>query len=59
MLSFKVNFELINQITETKQQKPEIKLTKRVLLSEVTRIYDPVGFAATFLIRAKMEMQAL
>ena len=27
-LSFKVNFEFINQITEAKQQKPEIKLTK-------------------------------
>ena len=25
-LSFKVNFELINQITEAKQRKPEIKL---------------------------------
>ena len=58
-LSFKVNFELIDQITEAKQRKPEIKLTKRVLLSQVARIYDPVGFAAAFLIRAKMEMQAL
>jgi len=26
---------------------------------QVTQIYDPVGFAAAFLIRAKMEMQAL
>ena len=56
-LSFKVNFELIDQITQAR--KPEIKLTKRVLLSQVVRIYDPVGFAAAFLIRAKMEMQAL
>ena len=58
-LTFKVNFELIDQITEAKQRKPEIKLTKIVLLSQVARIYDPVGFAAAFLIRAKMEMQAL
>lgn len=58
-LSFKVNFEFINQITEVKQRKPEIKLTKRVLLSQVARIYDPVGFAAAFLIRAKTKMQAL
>ena len=49
----------MNQITEAKQRKPEIKLTKRVLLSQVARIYDPVGFAAAFLIRGKVEMQAL
>ena len=58
-LSFKVNFELINRITEAQQQQPEIKLTKRLLLSQVARIYDPVRFAAAYLIRAKIEMQFL
>ena len=58
-LSFKVNFELINQIAEAEQQQPEVKLTKRLLLSQVARIYDSVGFAAAFLIRAKIGMQVL
>lgn len=58
-LSFKVNFELINQITEAEQRQSEVKLTKRLLLSQVGRIYDPVGFAAAFLIRAKIGMQVL
>ena len=53
-LSFKVNFELINGIIEAEQRQPEIKLTKRLLLSQIARIYDPVGFAAAFLIRAKI-----
>ena len=29
MLSFKVNFDLINRITETEQRQPEVKLTKK------------------------------
>ena len=58
-LSFKVNFELINGIIEAEHRQPEIKLTKRLLLSQIARIYDPVGFAAAFLIRAKIGMQAL
>ena len=58
-LSFKVDFDLINRITEAEQRQPEIKLTKRLLLSQIARIYDPVGFAAAFLIRAKIGMQEL
>ena len=57
--SFKVNFELINRTTEADQRQPKIKLTKRLLLSQIARIYDPVGFAAAFLIRAKIGMQVL
>ena len=41
VLSFKVNFELINRIIEAEQRQPEIKLTKRLLLSQIARIYDP------------------
>ena len=43
VLSFKVNFELINRIIEAEQRQPEIKLTKRLLLSQIARIYDPVS----------------
>ena len=37
----------------------EIKLTKRTILSHIARIYDPIGMAAAFLIRAKIGMQRL
>lgn len=30
-----------------------IKMAKRTLLSQVARFYDPIGFAAAFVIRAK------
>jgi hypothetical protein len=43
-----------------KVNPPEvIKLTKRAILSQVVRIYDPLGIAAAFLIRAKIGMQKL
>ena len=58
-LSFKVDFDLINRITEAKQHQPKIKLTKRLLLSQIARIYDHVRFAAAFLIRAKTGMEEL
>ena len=35
------------------------KLTKRSILSQVARIFDPVGFASAFLIRAKIGLQEL
>ncbi|XP_068723814.1 uncharacterized protein [Montipora capricornis] len=41
------------------QLSSEGKLTKRVLLSQVARIYDPLGLAAAFLIRAKIGLQEL
>ena len=37
----------------------EITLTKRTVLSYIARIYDPIGIAAAFLIRAKIGMQRL
>ncbi|XP_071827786.1 uncharacterized protein [Apostichopus japonicus] len=36
-----------------------IKLTKRQILSQIARIFDPIGFAAAFLVRAKIGMQTL
>ena len=37
----------------------DITLTKRTVLSQIARIFDPVGFAAAFLVRAKIGMQRL
>jgi hypothetical protein len=37
----------------------DIKLTKRIILSNIARIYDPIGMAAAFIIRAKIGMQKL
>ena len=34
-LSFKVNFELINRIIEAEQRKPEIKLTKMMMMMKL------------------------
>ena len=36
-----------------------VQLSKRKILSHVARIYDPVGFAAAFLVRAKIGLQNL
>ena len=33
------------------------KMTKRMILSQVARIYDLTGFAAAFIIRTKIGMQ--
>ena len=39
-------------------KKPE-RLTKRSVLNRVARIFDPVGFASAFVIRAKIGLQYL
>ena len=36
-----------------------IKMTKRSLLSQVSCFYDPIGFVAAFVLRAKMSLQEL
>ena len=36
-----------------------LKMTKRMILSQVARIYDPIGFAAAFIIRTKIGLQKL
>ena len=36
-----------------------VKITKRSILSQIARIYDPIGFASAFLIRAKIGSQEL
>lgn len=36
-----------------------VKMTKRTLLSQVARHYNPIGFAAAFIVRAKIGSQEL
>lgn len=35
------------------------KMTKRMILSQVARIYDPIGFAISFMVRTNIGMQRL
>jgi hypothetical protein len=51
VLKYKVKVEV------TITQKP--KLTKRSILSQVAQIYDPIGFAAPYLVREKIGLQEL
>ena len=37
----------------------EKRLTKRIILSQVARIFDPIGYTAPFVIRAKVGLQKL
>ena len=58
--SFKVKADLMQRTsTEDCSNKSQPPLTKRKILSRIARIYDPIGFAAAFLIRAKIGMQQL
>ena len=53
-LTFKIKADMLK--TTSGQ---EIKLTKRTILSCIAQIYDPVGIAAAFIIKAKIGMQRL
>ena len=53
-LTFKIGADILE-----KTSAEEIKLTKRSILSYIARIYDPIGIAAAFIIRAKIGMQRL
>lgn len=44
--------EILNNLTES-------KITKRLVLSTIAKIYDPVGFISPFVIRIKFLMQEL
>ena len=35
----------------------ESKITKRIILNSIARIYDPIGIAVAFIIKAKISMQ--
>ena len=45
------------EVKTNKTQQP--KFTKRNIISQVARIYDPIGFAAPYLVRAKIGLQEL
>ena len=50
--SFKVKADLLRPTDYSVEQG--VKMTERTLLSQVARFYDPIGFAAAFVIRAKI-----
>ena len=58
-LTFNVDSDVIDHVIGGGQLPSEEKLTKRVLLSQAARIYDPHGHPAAFLIRTKIELQEL
>ena len=47
------------ELHQQKENKKLERLTKRSVLSRVARIFDPVGFASAFVIRAKIGLQDL
>ncbi len=55
--TFKVKAKGLSEAA--KESSSDSKLTKRKILSKVARVFDPIGFAATFLIRAKIGLQRL
>ena len=61
VFSFKVKIDLTKFMPDVETQDPQIKLklTKRIVLSQIARVFDPIGFAAAFLIRPKIGMQRL
>ena len=54
---FKVKLEFLSPTDPSVYLRP--KITKRRILGQVARIYDPIGFTASFIIRAKIGMQEL
>ena len=57
--SFVVKLDFSRFMSGTIPQQIPLKLTKRMILSQIARIYDPVGFTAAFLIKAKIGLQQL
>ena len=60
VFSFKVNIEISSFEQSLMSKMPEERLTKkRKILSQIARIFDPLGFAAAFIVKAKIRMQHL
>ena len=57
--SFVVKLDFSRFMLGTTPQQIPLKLTKRMILSQIARIYDPVGFTAAFLIKANIGLQQL
>ena len=59
---FKVKLDLSKknrQITQTSADELPAALTKRSILSQINRIYDPLGLATSYTVRAKILMRKL
>ncbi|XP_071088959.1 uncharacterized protein [Haliotis cracherodii] len=51
-----------DDVLKYKVKQPDLKgsnLTKRIVLSELSKVYDPIGFAGAYLIKGKVMMQQL
>ncbi|XP_071509125.1 uncharacterized protein [Diadema antillarum] len=54
------SYQVKSTLLQSEAEKDDsCKLTKRQILSQVARIFDPIGFASAFLVRAKIGMQRL
>ena len=61
-LHFKVNLILSSMKSKSDnviQDEKVPKLTKRIILSQINRVYDPIGLSAPFTVRAKILMRQL
>jgi hypothetical protein len=59
VFTFKVNVELLNSEKAAEQKIQGKRLTKRMILSQIVRLFDPLGFAAAFIVKANIGMQHL
>ena len=59
VFTFKVNVEHLNSEQTAEQKIQGKRITKRMILSQIARIFDPLGFAAAFIVKAKIGMQHL
>ncbi|XP_014668938.1 PREDICTED: uncharacterized protein LOC106810171 [Priapulus caudatus] len=58
VFSYRVKFHE-GMMPSTDAGGDHLKLTKRKMLSQVARVFDPIGFAAIIIARAKMVLQRL
>nr|XP_054768267.1 uncharacterized protein LOC129275809 [Lytechinus pictus] len=54
--SYKVKGE---NLTQPSEKQNSVMWTKRRILSRIAKVFDPIGFAASFLVKAKIGMQRL
>ena len=52
---FRVAADLLK--LENSSSQVAMKMTKRKILTQVARMYNPIGFAAAFIVRAKIQQQ--
>eukprot|EP00057_Strongylocentrotus_purpuratus_P004640 XP_003729152.1 PREDICTED: uncharacterized protein LOC100889568 [Strongylocentrotus purpuratus] len=58
VFSYRVKFRE-GVMPSANEGESRLKLTKRKILSQVARVFDPIGFAAPIIARAKMGLQRL